>query len=99
MNNTPWNRCLPMSLLHSDPKTLRENLKNYYCTNPVMRDQPIDWPNYIVGILSKLLVLADSTVTPKGFNIVIVSDIPCNRGLASSAALEVAVASAGYHYF
>ncbi|CAF5115639.1 unnamed protein product, partial [Rotaria magnacalcarata] len=94
---TVWEREIPMNLLLDHTNTLRQRLENWYNqqqNSMPSNDEPIDWPNYIVGILSQLLDKIDGTVMPIGFNIVIISDVPCNKGVASSAALEVAVARA-----
>ncbi|CAF3526509.1 unnamed protein product [Rotaria socialis] len=96
-NLTVWEREIPMNLLLDHTNTLRQRLENWYNQqqNSIpSNDEPINWPNYIVGILSQLIDKIDRAVIPIGFNIVIISDVPCNKGVASSAALEVAVARA-----
>lgn len=87
-----------MSLLIDRSDTLRKRLQTWYTKQEdsfLTLDEPIDWPNYIVGILAALIDRISGTTLPVGFNVVIVSDVPCNKGVASSAALEVAVACAG----
>ena len=49
------------------------------------------WAGYVVGVVQALLT---RTARPGGLRILIDSDVPEGRGLASSAALEVAVAMA-----
>ncbi|CAF1550640.1 unnamed protein product [Rotaria sp. Silwood1] len=93
-----WDREIPMNLLLDRNYTLRKRLETWYnqqqhntlCSS----DEPMNWPNYILGILSQLIDKMDKTSIPIGFNVIIISDVPCNKGVASSAALEVAVARA-----
>lgn len=95
---TIWQREIPMSLLVDRTGTLRKRLETWYTKQEdsfLTLDEPIDWPNYIVGILAALIDRISGTTLPVGFNVVIVSDVPCNKGVASSAALEIAVACAG----
>ena len=61
----------------------------------IVTDEPQNWPNYIIGVIAYLLDARDTVPIPSGLNILVASDIPCNKGLASSAALEVSVARAG----
>ncbi|CAF0835752.1 unnamed protein product [Adineta ricciae] len=95
---TIWNREIPMKLLFDHQnQSLRTRLETWYDQGegtPVSQDEPINWPSYVIGILAELIKKSDKTRIPVGFNIVVVSDVPCNKGVASSAALEVAVASA-----
>lgn len=93
-----WKREIPMSLLFDHTDTLKNRLDVLYDQQQSLlstNDEPKYWPNYIVGILSELINKIDTQAIPMGFNVVIISDVPCNKGLASSAALEVAVANAG----
>jgi galactokinase len=95
---TIWEREIPMNLLLDHTHTLRNRLQAWYNEQQdtlFSHDEPMNWPSYILGILSELIDKKDETAIPIGFNIVIISDVPCNKGLASSAALEVAVARAG----
>ena len=48
---------------------------------------PLDWPNYIMGIVDQLSKL---DLPFGGFNAVIAGDVPLGAGLSSSAALECA---------
>ncbi|CAF4122713.1 unnamed protein product [Rotaria sp. Silwood2] len=94
-----WEREIPMNLLLDHSHTLRKRLETW-CNQQQQHsslfssDEPMNWPNYILGILSKLIDKLDKASIPIGFNVVIISDVPCNKGVASSAALEVAVARA-----
>lgn len=95
---TIWQREIPMSLLVDRTNTLRKRLETWYTKQEdrlLTPDEPIDWPNYILGILGTLIDRTNETTLPVGFNVIIISDVPCNKGVASSAALEVAVACAG----
>lgn len=95
---TIWEREISMNLLLGPIDTLRKRLETWYNQQEdvlLSYDEPVNWPNYILGILAKLLDRMNKTFIPIGFNIVIISDVPCNKGVASSAALEVAVARAG----
>lgn len=95
---TLWEREIPMNLLLDHKQTLRKRLETWYNQeqdNLSSSDEPINWPSYILGILSQLINKMNKTSIPMGFNIVIISDIPCNKGVASSAALEVTIARAG----
>ena len=95
---TIWQREIPMSLLLDQTDTLRQRLETWYTTQKDIRlanDEPINWPNYILGILVELINRMNKISLPVGFNVVIISDVPCNKGVASSAALEIAVARAG----
>jgi galactokinase len=47
----------------------------------------ISWPNYIVGAAAQL---AKKNIVNKGFNAVVMSDVPIGAGLSSSAAVESA---------
>ncbi|CAF1512592.1 unnamed protein product [Adineta steineri] len=96
-NLTVWEREIPMNLLRSHDQTLRERLETWYNQHQdtvLSNDEPTNWPSYILGILAELINKTNPTNTPIGFNVVIISDVPCNKGVASSAALEVAVARA-----
>jgi galactokinase len=93
-----WKREIPMNLLLNQIDTLRKRLETWYNRQEdvlLSHDEPTNWPSYILGILAKLIDKAKKTSIPIGFNVVIISDVPCNKGVASSAALEVAVARAG----
>jgi len=93
-----WEREIPMNLLLDHSHTLRNRLETWYNQQQdilLSHDEPVNWPSYILGILVKLMDKIDNTSIPIGFNVVIISDVPCNKGVASSAALEVAVARAG----
>jgi galactokinase len=93
-----WEREIPMHLLLDENNTLRRRLEIWYNqqeNNLPSQDEPVNWPNYILGILAELMKKIDKTSIPIGFNVVIISDVPCNKGVASSAALEVSVARAG----
>jgi UTP--glucose-1-phosphate uridylyltransferase len=93
-----WEREIPMNLLLDHSHTLRKRLETWYNQQQdilLSHDEPVNWPSYILGILVKLMDKIDKTSIPIGFNVVIISDVPCNKGVASSAALEVAVARAG----
>ena len=48
---------------------------------------PLDWPNYIMGIVDQLLKGGHELT---GFNAVITGDVPLGAGLSSSAAVECA---------
>ena len=48
---------------------------------------PLDWPNYIMGIVDQLL---KGGYQVGGFNAVITGDVPLGAGLSSSAAVECA---------
>lgn len=48
---------------------------------------PLDWPNYIMGIIDQLLKGGHELT---GFNAVITGDVPLGAGLSSSAAVECA---------
>ena len=61
----------------------------------IVTDEPPNWPSYIVGVIAYLLNTRGIAPIPSGLNVVVASDVPCNKGLASSAALEVSVARAG----
>ncbi|CAF0869428.1 unnamed protein product [Rotaria sordida] len=93
-----WEREIPMNILLDHNHTLRKRLETWYKQQQhntlFSSDEPINWPNYILGILSQLIDKIDKTSIPIGFNVIIISDVPCNKGVASSAALEVAVARA-----
>jgi galactokinase len=94
-----WEREIPMILLLDHTHTLRKRLEAWYHhqndTLLSRDDEPANWPSYILGILAELIDKLDKTSIPTGLNVVIISDVPCNKGVASSAALEVAVARAG----
>jgi len=95
---TIWEREIPMNLLLDHNHTLRKRLETWYNQQQdtlFSHDEPVNWPSYILGILAKLIDKINKTSIPIGFNVVIISDVPCNKGVASSAALEVAVARAG----
>jgi mevalonate kinase len=95
---TIWEREIPMNLLLDHSHTLRKRLETWYNQQEdilLSDDESINWPSYILGILAKLIEKTNQTAIPSGFNIVIISDVPCNKGVASSAALEVTVARAG----
>ena len=95
---TLWNREVPMDLLLDRTRSLRERLQSCYSEHHLSSlspSEPVDWPSYILGVLVYLLDRIHRASMPRGFNVVIISDVPCNKGLASSAALEVAVAGAG----
>ena len=93
---TLWERMIPANLLLNRGQTLRLRLQAKHDQQPEMvQDESGHWPNYIMGILAELISRRDATSIPTGFNITIISDVPCNRGVASSAALEVSVARAG----
>jgi galactokinase len=47
----------------------------------------VSWPNYIIGAAAQL---AKKDLIKKGFNAVLVSDVPIGAGLSSSAAVESA---------
>jgi galactokinase len=47
----------------------------------------ISWPNYIIGAAAQL---AKQNLVKKGFNAVVMSDVPIGAGLSSSAAVESA---------
>jgi galactokinase len=60
-------------------------------------DRPGDrWAGYVVGVVQVLLQRAARTgqEAPRGLNLLVDSTVPAGRGVASSAALEVAVAAA-----
>jgi galactokinase len=87
---TVWNR--------DRTESLRERLKTWYDEqhlNTLSPSEPVNWPSYIRGVLAYLLDNNNLASPSRGFNVVIISDVPCNKGVASSAALEVAVAGAG----
>lgn len=93
-----WEREIPMSLLLDHSHTLRKRLEIWYHQQKdilLSPDEPVNWPSYILGILAKLIEQMNQTGISPGFNVVIISDVPCNKGVASSAALEVSVARAG----
>jgi galactokinase len=93
-----WEREIPMNLLLDHSHTLRKRLETWYRQQQEISlapDEPVNWPSYILGILAKLIEKTNQTAIPSGFNVVIISDVPCNKGVASSAALEVTVARAG----
>lgn len=92
-----WEREVPMNLILDRSQTLRQRLEEWYHQqiNSISNDEPINWPNYIIGILSQLIDRMNKQPIPLGFNIVVISDVPSNKGVASSAALEIAIASAG----
>jgi galactokinase len=94
-----WTRVIPMRIIHDRQRMSRERLQQWYKndeSNSIASDEPTDWPSYILGILEHLLMNKDVSSSPIGFNIVIICDIPCDRDMASSAALEVSMARAGY---
>ncbi|UJR22629.1 hypothetical protein I4U23_025670 [Adineta vaga] len=97
-NLTIWDREIPMSILFDNQnETLRKRLETWYTQEQrttIPHEEPVNWPSYIVGILAELIKKTESSILPVGFNIVVISDVPCNKGVASSAALEVAVARA-----
>jgi mevalonate kinase len=93
-----WERKIPMNLLLDSSLSLRKRLELWYNQQRdtlLSQDEPVNWPNYILGILDELIKKTDKQSIPNGFNVVIISDVPCNKGVASSAALEVSVARAG----
>jgi galactokinase len=95
---TVWEREIPMNLLLDHNHTLRKRLETRYNQEEDVlfsHDEPVNWPSYILGILAKLIDKINKASIPIGFNVVIISDVPCNKGVASSAALEIAVARAG----
>lgn len=90
-----WTREIPTTLLRAlSPSTLRERLDHWYSQSMVVGEPP-NWPSYIMGVIGYLLQRANLIDTFSGLNVLIVSDVPCNKGLASSAALEVSLARAG----
>lgn len=91
-----WKREIPISLLcdNGHSQSLRQRLDQWY-RDSIITDEPQNWPSYIMGIISYLMKRKNLIDIQSGLNIVIISDIPCNKGLASSAALEVSVARAG----
>lgn len=66
---------------------------NYdYSRQQILTKEGGDWAVYIVGCL--LVFYNERRVKPEGVNIVITSEVPMGKELASSAALEVAVLKA-----
>lgn len=53
--------------------------------------QPMNWPNYILGVVAQF---QKKNIPLKGFNAVLMSDVPIGAGLSSSAAIECATAFA-----
>jgi galactokinase len=54
------------------------------------------WPNYILGVVNQYI---KKGITIKGFDAVLIADIPIGAGLSSSAAVECATAMALDIYF
>ena len=87
----------------TDRASLTRALKEPLATN--LADGEADhWPQYIIGVIHALYeTLVTSTPDPSSFlehqlkrgaTVVVVSDIPKNAGLASSAALELSAVKA-----
>lgn len=55
------------------------------------RDPSVSWAAYVAGAFPMLLSEGIVTEFPRGFNVVIQSGVPLGAGIASSAAVEVAV--------
>lgn len=53
--------------------------------------QPVNWPNYILGVVAQF---QKRGISVKGFNAVLLSEVPIGAGLSSSAAIECATAYA-----
>jgi galactokinase len=47
----------------------------------------ISWPNFILGVVAQFI---KKSITVKGFNAVLISEVPIGAGLSSSAAIECA---------
>lgn len=69
-----------------------EFAKRYFKTNPDRH-----WVSYIVGCV--LVLQKEKGIVPKGFEILIDSDVPIGKGVSSSAALEVATMKALAAYY
>lgn len=98
-----WKRLIPSEILFEDSmicsnRTLRDRLNEIKFESNVQNHEPKHWPNYIIGVLHGLFLAVEEIdvsslpfKTTTGVTIVLVSDIPPNSGLASSAALETSV--------
>lgn len=53
--------------------------------------EPMNWPNYILGVIAQF---QKKGISIKGFNAVLLSEVPIGAGLSSSAAIECATAYA-----
>ena len=62
--------------------------ENYTTDTGNIKPAPIQWPNYILGVVDQL---QKQGYTIGGFNLMIDGDIPIGAGLSSSAAVECAV--------
>ncbi len=70
--------------------------KNYQflLSSDLKRDDEINWPNYVIGIVANLI---NRGLELKGVDIFIKSDVPLGAGLSSSAAFEIATANGFLH--
>ncbi len=88
---------IAISLREDDEIYLRaEDLKENFSTT-IHQLKPIDdisWPNYILGGAAQFV---KKSISLKGFNLLLTSDVPIGAGLSSSAAVECATVFALNH--
>ena len=99
INSTIWKKSYSTDILFKmvssttdfcGSRALKERLE---ATVPTLVDgEPKNWPNYVLGVVMALFERVQKPYY--GATVVIVSDVPLNCGLASSASLTVSIATA-----
>src|SRR5690606_22293068 len=83
--------------LRSDKKISLHSLnfdEHALCSVDHLEKQPIQWVNYIIGVVAEL-----GLELRTGFNLTVFGDVPMGACMSSSAAFESAVAFAIYRLF